>query len=166
MAGDFQTQVFIGRLTRDPETKIFNNGMKVAKFSLAFCGRRKQDSSGSWVEEPCYIECQAFNSQGDRGRKLADTVEKYLVKGTKISIQTTMHLEQWTSQDGTKRQALKFTVKELTFLEKKADGSGGNGGGHSGSSRSGGGGGGGVEDFYGTGDSDGGGGGHEEEIPF
>lgn len=121
MAGDFQKQIFVGRLTRDPETKIFNNGTKVAKFGFAFCGRRTKDQSGQWKEEPCFIDCQAFDGNSGNGRQLASLIEQYLHKGSKAMIETVMHLEQWTSQDGTKRQALKFTIREIVFLDSKED---------------------------------------------
>lgn len=124
MAGDFQKQVFIGRLTRDPEIRVLNGGSKVAKFGFAFCGRRTKDPSGQWKEEPCFIEVQAFDNSTGSGRQTASIIEKYLFKGSKVFLETVMHLEQWTDNAGNKKQALKFTVRDLIFLDSKQDAEG------------------------------------------
>ena len=44
--------MLIGRLTRDPESRAFNNGGKVVKFGFAVNNRRKNQQTGEWLEEP------------------------------------------------------------------------------------------------------------------
>ena len=60
--------ILIGRLTRDPESRTFSNGGKVAKFGFAVdrTGRRtrRRDSGKT---SPMFIDCEAFN-RGEFGQ--------------------------------------------------------------------------------------------------
>lgn len=114
--------MLIGRLTRDPETRMFANGGKVAKFGFAVNNRRKNPQSGQWEDEPVYLDIDAFN-RGETGR-MADTVEQYLRKGSQAFIEGHLVYEQWTSQDGQKRNKLKIVVDYLQLLDGRGEGSG------------------------------------------
>lgn len=109
--------MLIGRLTRDPEVRTFAGGGKVAKFGFAVNNRRKNQASGQWEDEPVFLNCEAFN-RGDYS-KLADLVEQYLRKGAQAFIEGHLKLDQWTAQDGQKRQALNIVVDNVQFLEPK-----------------------------------------------
>jgi single-strand DNA-binding protein len=115
--------MLIGRLTRDPEVRVFSNGGKVAKFGFAVNNRRKNQQSGQWEDEPVFLDVEAFN-RGEMGKQ-ADIVEQYLHKGTQVFIEGHLQLDQWTSQDGQKRQRLKVVVDNFQFLEPRQDGGGG-----------------------------------------
>src|SRR6187200_3095789 len=93
--------MLIGRLTRDPEVRIFANGGKVAKFGFAVNNRRKNQQTGQFEDEPVFIDVDAFN-RGEFG-KLADNVEHYLHKGNQVFLEGHLKLDQWTTQDGQKR---------------------------------------------------------------
>jgi single-strand DNA-binding protein len=114
--------MLIGRLTRDPEVRMFANGGKVAKFGFAVNNRRKNSQTGQWEDEPVFIEVDAFN----RGEfsKQADLVEQYLRKGHQAFIEGHLRLEQWTSQDGQKRSKLMIVMDNVQFLEPRGDGAG------------------------------------------
>jgi single-strand DNA-binding protein len=118
--------MLIGRLTRDPEVRMFNNGGKVAKFGFAVNNRRKNQQTGQWDEEPVFLDIEAFN-RGEFG-KTADLVEQYLHKGSQVFIEGHMVLDQWTAQDGQKRSKLKIVIDNMQFLEPRADGGSGRGG--------------------------------------
>lgn len=125
MAGSLNQVTLIGRLTRDPECRTFNNGGKVAQFGLAI-NEKKKDQSGQWVDNPVFVDCKAFNGQY---RKLADQVEQYLRKGRLVCICGKLTLEQWEDRNGGgKRSKLVVTVNDCQFLDPK-DGTGGSGGG-------------------------------------
>ena len=70
--------MLIGRLTRDPEVRMFSNGGKVAAFGFAVNNRKKNQATGAWEEVPVYLDVKAFNRE--TGRKLADTIEQYFRK--------------------------------------------------------------------------------------
>src|SRR5438093_7718871 len=85
--------MLIGRLTRDPEVRMFANGGKVAKFGFAVNNRKKNSQTGQWEDDPVFLEVDAFN-RGETG-KTADLVES-LHKGSQIFIEGHLVLEQWT----------------------------------------------------------------------
>ena len=117
--------MLIGRLTRDPEVRTFSNGGKVAKIGFAVNNRKKDQSTGQWVDDPVFLDIDAFNRE--TGRKLADLVEQYLHKGNQVYIEGNLVLDQWTDKDGQKRSKLKIVLNDLQFLEPRADGAGGMG---------------------------------------
>jgi single-strand DNA-binding protein len=112
--------MLIGRLTRDPEMRSFANGGKVAKFGFAVNNRRKNSSTGQWEDEPVWLDIEAFN-RGDFGKN-ADLVEQSLRKGSQVFIEGHLQLDQWTSQDGQKRNKLKIVLDHMQFLEGRPDG--------------------------------------------
>ena len=118
--------MLIGRLTRDPEVRTFNNGGKVAKFGFAVNNRKKNMQTGQWEEEPVFLDVEAFN-RGDSGKQ-ADLVEQYLAKGRQVYIEGHLKLDSWTAQDGQKRNRLLVVVDNLQFLDSRQDGEGTGGG--------------------------------------
>ncbi len=114
--------MLIGRLTRDPEVRVFSNGGKVAKFGFAVNNRKKNIQSGQWEDEPVFLDCEVFN-RGEGGRK-ADLAEQYLAKGRQVFIDGHLRMDQWTSQDGQKRSKLVIVVDDFQFLEPRGEGSG------------------------------------------
>jgi single-strand DNA-binding protein len=114
--------MLIGRLTRDPEIRAFANGGKVAKFGFAVNNRKKNPQTGQMEDEPVFLDVDAFN-RGDFG-KLADLVEQYLHKGNQAYLEGHLKLDQWTTQDGQKRQQIKVILDNVQFLERRPEGSG------------------------------------------
>jgi single-strand DNA-binding protein len=114
--------MLIGRLTRDPETRMFANGGKVAKFGFAVNNRKKNQSTGQWEDEPVFLDCEIFN-RGEMGRQ-ADMVEQNLRKGQQVFLEGHLRLDQWTSQDGQKRSRLLIVVDNFQYLEPRGDGAG------------------------------------------
>ncbi len=117
--------LLIGRLTRDPEARAFQNGGKVAKFGFAVNNRKKNNQTGQWEDEPVFLDCEAFN-RGDNGT-MADRIEQTLRKGSQIFIEGHMKLDQW-EKDGQKRSRLVIVVDNFQYLEPRTDGGGGGGG--------------------------------------
>src|SRR5436190_12978792 len=93
--------MLIGRLTRDPECRVFASGGKVAAFGFAVNTRKKNQQTGQWEDEPVFLDVEAFN-RGETGKQ-ADLVEQSLRKGTQVFIEGHLKLDQWTAQDGQKR---------------------------------------------------------------
>jgi len=113
--------MLIGRLTREPEARMFANGGKVVKFGFAVNNRRKNQQTGQWEEDPVFIDVEAFN-RGEFG-KLADHVEQYLHKGHQAFVEGHLKLDQWNDkQTGEKRSRLLVVADNVQFLEPRADG--------------------------------------------
>jgi single-strand DNA-binding protein len=114
--------MLIGRLTRDPECRSFSNGGKVAAFGFAVNNRKKNTQTGQWEDDPVFLDVEAFN-RGETGKQ-ADLVEQGLHKGNQVFIEGHLKLDQWTAQDGQKRQKIKIVVDNFQFLEPRGDGGG------------------------------------------
>ncbi|GBD37057.1 Single-stranded DNA-binding protein [bacterium HR36] len=111
--------LLIGRLTRDPEVRTFATGGKVARFGFAVNRRRKNPQTGQWEDEPVYLEIEAFN-RGEFSR-LADQAEQFFTKGRQLYIEGHLRLDQWTSNDGQKRQRLVVVMDSFQFLDSRLD---------------------------------------------
>ncbi len=115
--------MLIGRLTRDPEIKTFGNGGKVANVGFAVNNRKKDKTSGEWVDVPVWIDLKVFNRE--TGRKMADLVESSLKKGQQIYVEGHLVLEEWTGkEDGKKASKMVVYVDDFQFLEKREGGAG------------------------------------------
>lgn len=97
----------MGRLTRDPEIRVTagENQTTVARFSIAV-DRRFDRSKAD------FFDWTAFG-------KLAEFVEKYMTKGTKVLVAGRVENNNYTKQDGTKVYGFQFTAEEIEFAESK-----------------------------------------------
>lgn len=107
MAG-FNKVFLIGNLTRDPKLSYTPNQAAVVDFSLA-TNRRWSGKDGEKREEVCFVDCFAFGG-------LAETLGKYLSKGSLIFIEGRLTLDTWELQDGTKRSKHRVSVVAFQFL--------------------------------------------------
>lgn len=101
----------IGRLTRDPETKYAPSGTAITEFGLAV-NRVRRGQDGNTTEEVAYIEVATFGRQ-------AETAREYLAKGRQVFVDGYLRFEQWTSQDGQKRNRLTVVADNLQFLDSR-----------------------------------------------
>lgn len=98
----------IGNLTRDIELRYTPNQTAVASFGLATNRKfRKQDNSMG--EEVTFIDCTAFG-------KPAETLTKYVSKGSPLFIEGRLKFDSWTAQDGSKRSKLSVLVEKFQFM--------------------------------------------------
>lgn len=98
----------IGRLTRDPEIRVTQDGQTViAKFGIAV-DRRGKDQKAD------FFNVTAFN-------KTAQFAEKYLRKGTKIAICGRIQMDEYTNKEGQKVTNVIIIADEVEFCEKKQE---------------------------------------------
>lgn len=115
--------MLIGRLTRDPEIRTAASGVRIAKFGFAVNNRKKNQQTGQWEDDPCFIDCTAFG-RPDSGR-LVDVIEQYLRKGKPAYLEGHLQLERWTGQDGQNRSKHSLIIENVQLLEPRGDGGGG-----------------------------------------
>src|SRR5438552_8200797 len=122
---DVNKVILVGRLTRDPEIRTFGTGGRVAAFGFAVCSRRKNPQTGQWEDgETMFIDCDAFN-KGETGH-LADTIERFLRKGSQAYLEGRLRLDQWDDkQTGQKRSKHKLTVDVMQMLDTRQSGEAG-----------------------------------------
>jgi len=100
----------IGRLTKDPEIRLTSTGKKVASFALAV--NEGKDSNGQDLVQ--YFNMSAWE-------KLADILEQYVKKGSKVAVIGRLQNRSWDKPDGTKGYATDVSVKELELLSSKTE---------------------------------------------
>lgn len=101
--------ILIGNLTRDPELRFTPGGTAVAKFGLAV--NRKYTQNGEKKEEVTFVDIDAFGEQ-------AETIGKYLKKGSPIFIEGRLKLDQWEDkQTQQKRSRLGIVLESFVFLD-------------------------------------------------
>ena len=107
--------IAMGRLTRDPETRIYGDNKTLASFSLAVDRRFKKDG------EPTadFFNCTAFG-------KTAEVIERYIKKGTKVLIEGEIQNNNYKDKNGVKHYSMSVIVNNIEFAESKkaAEGSG------------------------------------------
>jgi single-strand DNA-binding protein len=119
--------MLIGRLTRDPEVRVFGTGGKVAAFGFAVNNKKKNVQTGQWEDDAVFLDIEAFNRE--TGRKLADLVEQYFRKGAQFYLEGHLKLDQWQDKtDGSKRQKIKIVLDDFQFFEPRQDGMNNEGG--------------------------------------
>ena len=118
--------IISGNLTRDPELRSTASGLPVLGFGVAVNDRRKNQQTGEWEDYPNFIDCTMFGAR-------AESLSRFLTKGTKVSIEGKLRWSQW-EREGQKRSKIEVIVDELEFMSSRGDSSsygGGMGGGYS-----------------------------------
>lgn len=100
----------IGRLTKDPEIRLTSTGKKVASFAIAV--NEGKDSNGQDLVQ--YFNMSAWE-------KLADILEQYVKKGSKVAVIGRLQNRSWDKPDGTKGYATDVSVKELEILSSRSE---------------------------------------------
>lgn len=104
--------MLIGNLGRDPEMSYTPDGTAVTKFSLAVSRRMKDRDTGERREETTW-----FNVVG--WRQLAETMNSYLHKGSKVYIEGRMTSRKYTNKDGMEVTAWEVVASEMEMLDPK-----------------------------------------------
>lgn len=108
--------VITGNLTRTPELRATASGTSVLSFGVAVNDRRKNSKTGEWEDYPNFIDCTMFGTR-------AESVSKYIDKGSKVAIEGKLHWSQW-EKDGQKRSKVDVIVDNIEFMsraEKRED---------------------------------------------
>ena len=102
----------IGRLTKDPETKIFEETGKVlCKFILAV-DRQHKDANGE--KQADFIPIIFWN-------KKAEVISEYMTKGRLISISGRLQTGSYEASDGTKKYKVEVVAEDFQFIDSKKE---------------------------------------------
>ena len=114
--------IISGNLTRDSELRSTASGLPVLGFGVAVTDRRKNQQTGEWEDYPNFIDCTMFGAR-------AESLSRYLSKGTKVSVEGKLRWSQW-EREGQKRSKLEVIVDELEFMSSRNSDSSSYGGGY------------------------------------
>lgn len=112
-----QKVILIGNLGKDPEVKAFDNGGKVANFTVGVTERGYKTKDGK--EIPDHTEW--FNCVVKQNG-LAGVVEQYVKKGNKVFVEGKMRTREY-EKEGQKRYLTELVVDSLELLTPKGEGS-------------------------------------------
>lgn len=105
--------IFMGRLTRDPETKYTegDDPTTITKYTLAVDRRRKKGRE----EKADYIPCVAFRGAGD-------FAAKYFKKGMRVAVSGRLQTYTYLNAEGNNVHGFEIVVEEQEFADgKKSD---------------------------------------------
>lgn len=127
MSGFEINQVTIsGGLTRDPELRSLQSGMSVCSLRIAHNGRRKDGSTGEYVDVPNYFSVTYWGGFGE-------WLARNLKKGDKVVCQGELRWREWTAQDNSKRESVEINGFSCVPVPRdggsQRDGGGGGGNG-------------------------------------
>lgn len=106
-----------GNLTRDPELRYLPSGMAVCEFAIAV-NRTRKSSSGEQKEEVLFMDVTAFGKQ-------AELISEYLQKGRAVYVEGYLRREEWTGQDGQKRNKMSTVLEKFQFMDSRPSGGAG-----------------------------------------
>lgn len=103
--------ILMGRLTRDPDVRYGGSeaNKAVARYTLAVDRRGRQEDGQQNAD---FISCVAFGRSGE-------WAEKYLHRGTKITISGRIQTGSYTDRDGRKVYTTDVIVEDQEFAESK-----------------------------------------------
>ena len=109
--------VLICNLGKDPEIRTFQNGGRVAHFSLATTESWKDKKTGERKEKTEWHQV-AIMAEG-----LVTVAEKYLKQGAKVYVKGRLETRKWADKDGVERYATEVVLRpyrgDLVMLDRK-----------------------------------------------
>ena len=103
--------ILMGRLTRDPDVRMTQNGTTAANFALA-CERDYAPQGQD--RETDFFDIVAF-------RNTADFVGQYFSKGQLVAVKGRLQQRDWTDKQGNKRRTTEILADRCYFAEKRQD---------------------------------------------
>jgi len=100
--------MLIGNLTRDPEIRYGQNGTAVTSFTVACNETWTDKQTGEKKDKAEFIRVVSFRQQ-------AETLEKYLSKGSQIYIEGKLQTRNY-EKDGQNHYITEVVVSNFTFL--------------------------------------------------
>jgi single-strand DNA-binding protein len=100
--------VLTGNLTADPDLRSLPSGTAVCNLRVASNTRRKDASTGEWVDKPNYFDIVVWGAQGEN-------CARYLTKGRPIAVDGHLDWREYEAQ-GSRRQAVRIIADTVQFL--------------------------------------------------
>lgn len=106
--------IIVGNLGQDPVIRQGSTGNTVANISVA--------TSIVWIDK----QTGDKNERTEWHRvvffaKLAEIVQQYVRKGSKVYIEGSLRTEKWTDNTGQERYTTKIIAREMQMLDSKKD---------------------------------------------
>jgi single-strand DNA-binding protein len=107
--------ILIGNLGNEPEVRYMSNGKAVANFSLATSESWKDKQSGENQERTEWHRIVMYD-------KLAEIVQQYVHKGSKLYIEGRLQTRKWQDKDGAERYTTEIVANDMQMLDSRGSG--------------------------------------------
>ena len=108
MSKDLNICTFVGRLTKDAQSRYSQSGTAIASFTIAV-NNIVSDNVGGYREEPNFLDMFILG-------KRAESLYKYLLKGQQVAVQTEARQNSYKRKDGTTVSAIEFMVLDIQLV--------------------------------------------------
>ena len=103
----------IGNVGKEPEMRFTPNGDSVTSFSVA-TNESYTDDGGERHEKTEWFNIVAW-------KKLAETCNQYLAKGSKVYVEGKQQTKKWEGQDGAFHYKTELIASRVLFLSPKSE---------------------------------------------
>lgn len=104
--------ILIGNLGKDPEIRALDNGVKVARFSIATTESYKDRNTGQRVDQTEWHNIVLW-------RGLAEVAEKYLRKGNQVYLEGKLQTRSYQDKEGITKYSTEIVGQNMTMLGAK-----------------------------------------------
>lgn len=111
MAGSVNKVILIGNLGRDPEVRYLENGVGIARFSIATSESYTDKTTGEKREITDWHNIVLW-------RGLAKVAETYLKKGMKVYIEGKLKTRSWQDENNQTRYSTEVVGDQMTMLSR------------------------------------------------
>jgi len=101
----------LGNLGANPEVREFAEGKKLVKFNIA-TNENYKDADGNKVTETQWHNAVAWG-------RVADYAEKYLEKGSEVTLEGRLVNRSYTDKEGVKKYVTEIIVNEIMPVNSK-----------------------------------------------
>ena len=112
MARGINKVILIGNLGAEPEIRYLSSGAAVANLSLATTDVRKDRQTGEQKELTEWHRVVFFS-------RLAEIVEQYLHKGSKVYVEGRLQTRKWQDKNGVDRYTTEIVGNEMQMLDSR-----------------------------------------------
>ena len=107
--------ILLGAVGSDPDVRYTSEGQVVSNWAIATNKKWIDKSTGEKKEKTTWINCAAFG-------KLAEIVEKYVRKGSKLYCEGELTIEKYNDKNtGMEKTAIRVIVSNVQLLGDRPD---------------------------------------------
>ena len=109
--------ILVGNVGLDPEVRSLETGVKVARVRLATSERIFNRQTNETTEHTEWHTLIMW-------RNLAETVDRFVRKGSQIYVEGSLRTREWTDKDNQKRYTTEILADNMQLLGSRGDGQG------------------------------------------
>jgi single-strand DNA-binding protein len=110
---DLNSVSFSARVTMPPELRTTKTGTPLVNLRVVI-NDAVRDEDGSWTQKPNFVNVTVFGPN-------AENLSRSLTKGSRIAVDGRLSWREWTTDSGSKGQALDVVANNVHYLDTKAE---------------------------------------------